>query len=209
MIELYYRPGAASFPVHAALEESGAEYRLIRVSGSRDTAIEPRELLELNPAGRVPTMRIDGMVLTESVACLMHLSDLFPEARLAPPPGTPERAQWYRWLAFLTNTVQASFLNYLRPERAIAPEHTGLLEQKATEVLAVLRADVDAHLGASGPYLLGKQFSSADLFLAMLTRWGRRLEPKWWDAPHLGAHWRAIRERPSLQAVYEQEGLEE
>jgi glutathione S-transferase len=204
VIELFYRPGAASFVVHATLEEAGAEYRLIRVEGAGSP-----EFLAVNPAGRVPAMTFDGVAMTEAAACVMHISDLFPAAQLAPAVGTPERGQWYRWLAFLTNTVQASFINYFRPERAIAEDLTEALEARAVEVLGELRERLEAHLATGGPYLLGERFSSADLFLAMLTRWGRRVDPKWWDQPSLGAHWRAIRARPALERVYEQEGLEE
>lgn len=208
MIELYYMPGSAALAVHAGLEEAGAEYRLIRVR-REDGAVEPPELLRLNPTGRVPTMTFDGMVMTESVACLMHISDLYPEAGLAPAVGTPERAQWYRWLAFLTNTVQATFMNFTAPGRAASEGATEAVREKAIETLGDLRKRIDGHLAGEGPYLLGERFTSADLFLAMITRWCRRLDEKWWDQPHLGEHWRTIRARPSMQRVYEQEGLEE
>src|SRR3990170_2198907 len=102
-------PGAASMPVHALLEEVGAEYRLIRVT-KEDGRVEPPELERLNPHRRVPTMKDGDLVMYESAACIMHLSDCYPEAELAPPPGTPERALWYRWLTYLTNTVQATFM---------------------------------------------------------------------------------------------------
>ena len=204
MIELYYRPGAASFVAHATLEEAGAEYQLILVEGRGSP-----EFLALNPLGRVPTMTLDGMTMTEAAACVMYISDLYPDAHLAPAVGTPARAQWYRWLTYLTNTVQMSFINYFRPERAAPEEATEAVKRKAVDVLVGLRNQIEAHLADSGPYVLGEQFSSADLFLAMLTRWGRNLDPKWWDQPHLGEHWRRIRARPALERVYEQEGLEE
>jgi glutathione S-transferase len=208
VIELYYLPGSAAFAVHAALEETGAEYRLIRVHRDGGT-VEPPELLRLNPAGRVPTMTFDGMPMTESAACLMHVSDLYPEAGLAPAVGTEERAQWYRWLTFLTNTVQPAFMNFTAPRRAAPDEAAEAVKSKAVENLAGMRERIESHLGANGPYLLGEQFTSADLFLAMVTRWCRRLDPKWWDQPHLGEHWRTVRARPSMQRVYEQEELEE
>jgi glutathione S-transferase len=68
---------------------------------------------------------------------------------------------------------------------------------------------LDAHLAANGPYLLGELFTSADLFLFMLTRWGRRLERRWWDAPALGNHYQTIKTRPAIQRVFEQEQLDD
>src|SRR5262249_11023290 len=55
MYRLYWSPGSASMAVHAALEETGADYALERVDLSRS-----RELayLRLNPTGRVPTLAV-------------------------------------------------------------------------------------------------------------------------------------------------------
>lgn len=206
MIDLYYRPGAASLAVHAALEEAGAEYNLI-LTTTENGQFGPPEAARLNPAGLVPTMSFDGMAMTESAACLMHIGDLYPDAGLAPAPGTPERGRWYRWLAYLVNPVQSTFYGWLRPGRSAPPEAQELVKAHAIENLGGYRAELDAHLAAEGPFLLGEQFSSADLFLFMLTRWGRRLEHRWWDAPALGEHYRTIKSRPALERVFEQEGL--
>ena len=112
MIDLYYRPGAASLVVHAALEEAGAEYNLIRAT-RENGVFGPREAARLNPDGRVPTMSFDGLAMTESAACLMHISDLYPAADLAPAPGTPARGLWYRWLVYLVNPVQSTFYGFI------------------------------------------------------------------------------------------------
>ena len=71
--------------------------------------------LRLNPLGQVPTLVIDGRPYTESAALLMMLADRHPEARLAPPPGTPERNQWYQWLVFGSNAFGASYRNWFYP----------------------------------------------------------------------------------------------
>jgi glutathione S-transferase len=210
LIDLYWMPGAASLAVHAVLEEVGAEYRLHRVV--RDGGIiEPPELPKLNPHVRVPTAVLDGgLVMYESAALVMHLSDLYPDAGLAPAPGTPERALWYRWLTYFTNTVQATFMIVFYPERYTAegadPEP---VKQRAEAALTGMRDVIEGELAGGGPYVLGEGFSSSDYYLWMLTRWGRRVEPKWWDQPELGAHWRRVRERPAARRVYEQEELTE
>jgi glutathione S-transferase len=208
LIDLYYRPGAASLVVHAALEEAGADYNLIRAT-RENGVFGPPEAARLNPAGRVPTMSFDGVALTESVACVMHIADLYPDARLAPAPGTSERGQYYRWLAYLLSPVQAAFYGVIYPARYAPPDAEDAVRSHAVEELEGYRTTLDAHLAASGPYLLGELFSAADLFLFMLTRWGRRLEPRWWDAPHLGNHYRTIKARPAMQRVFEQEQLED
>jgi glutathione S-transferase len=208
MIDLYYLPGAASLVVHATLEEAGAEYNLIRAT-RKDGVFGPPEAAKLNPAGKVPTMSFDGMAMTESVACLMHISDLYPSAQLAPEPGTPERGRWYRWLIYLVNPVQSTFYGFIAPGRSAPVEAQDAVKAHAIETLEGYRTVLDAHLAASGPYLLGQRFTSADLFLFMLTRWGRRLEHRWWDAPSLAEHYYAIKARPAIQRVFEQEGLDD
>jgi glutathione S-transferase len=210
VLDLYWIPGAASLAVHTLLEEVGAEYRLHRVV-REEGKVEPAEFRRLSPHGRVPTVVLDGgLVMYESAAIVMHLSDLYPEAGVAPAPGTPERALWYRWLTYLTNTVQATFMIFIYPERYTAEgADAEPVKERAEASLVRMRDFLEGELAAGGPYVLGERFSSADLYLWMLTRWGRRFEPKWWDQPELGAHWRRVRERPAAQRVYEQEGLEE
>ena len=208
MIDLYYLPGAASLVVHAALEEVGAEYKIIRATREKGV-FGPPEAARLNPAGRVPTVSFDGVAMTESVACLMHISDLYPEAALAPAPGTPERGQWYRWLVYLLSPVQSTFYAFIAPSRSAPVDAQDAVKARAIEALEGYRTMLDAHLAVNGPYLLRELFTGADLFLFMLTRWGRRLERRWWDAPALGNHYRAIKARPAIHRVFEQEQLDD
>jgi glutathione S-transferase len=209
MIDLYYMPGSAAMAPHAVLEEAGADYRLIRVT-REDGRVDPPGFVGLSPHGRVPVLADGQLVLHESAAIVMHLSDAFPEAGLAPALGTPERAHWYRWLTYLTNTVQPAFLGFLHPERYIA-DAAGVpaVKEQSAVALAGMRDFLAGALAARGPYLLGERFTSADPFLYMLTRWGRRLESKWWDQPDIGAHYRLLGERPAIQRMREQEGLDD
>jgi glutathione S-transferase len=193
---------------HGALEEAGADYRLVRVTRDNGRS-DPPEFERLSPLGRVPVLVDGDLALTESAAIVMHISDRFPEARLGPEPGTPERARWYRWLVHLTNTVQPAFLRRLYPERYTADQAAApALKESAGEELVALRDLIELHLGAAGPHLLGDRFTSADLYLHMLTRWGRHLDPKWWDLPALGAHYRLVGDRPAVRRMREQQGLD-
>lgn len=208
MIDLYYLPGAASLVAHAALEETGAEYDLIRARRENGVFSQP-EAARLNPAGTVPTMSFEGTAMTESVACLLHISDLYPDAQLVPVPGTIERAQCYRWLSYLLNPVQSTFYGFIFPSRFAPASAQDAVKAHAIDALEGYRKTLDTHLAGNGPYLLGELFTCADLFLFMLTRWGRRLERRWWDAPALGGHYQTIKARPAMRRVFEQEGLED
>jgi glutathione S-transferase len=188
---------------HAALAEIGVDYELALVEESPSGAY-----LALNPWGRVPTLEDGSLVLTESAAIMLHLADRYPEAGLAPALGTRERSELYRWLIYLTNTVQPSFLRWFYPERYTA-DVDGYDAVKAIESEA-LRAhldSLDAKL-ADGPWLVGEERSAADLFLFMLTRWGRNLEPAAWDRPNLRSYWTRLAERPGVRRMLDEQGLE-
>ncbi|MGI9658384.1 MAG: glutathione S-transferase family protein [Gaiellaceae bacterium] len=207
--QLFYVPGTASLAPHMTIEESGASYELIRVRRDDDgNVVEPANYERLNPSGHVPALRDGDHVLLEAAAIVMHVSDSFPDAGLAPPHGSRARAEWYRWLSFLSGTVQVAYLCYFQPHRYATPEGQSHVTDKARSDLVELRATAASELG-EGPYVLGASFSSADLYLAMMTRWGRRTENPWWDDPTLRAHYDSILARPAIKQVWEQEGLDD
>jgi len=96
---------------HAALAEIGVAYELVEID--RETAQTDATYRSLNPLGVVPTLVDGDTVVSESAAILLYLADRYPEARLAPE----ERAQLYRWLVFMTNTMQTTMLRLFYPER--------------------------------------------------------------------------------------------
>ena len=89
---------------------------------------------------------------------------------------TPERGQWYRWLIYLVNPVQSTFYGFIAPGRSAPVGAQEAVRAHAIDALEGYRTTLNTHLATNGPYLLGDLFTSADLFLFMLTRWARRLE---------------------------------
>ena len=208
MYTLYYSPGTASMAVHLALLEIGAPYRLELVDFERG-AQRSAEYLRLNPQGKVPTLIVDGQPYHEVAALLLMLADRHPEAKLAPPPATPQRNAWYQWLAYSSFALGATYRNWFYPR------DLGLAEHPA-EVRAALRARIeavwdriDAHLRVGGPYLLGAELSSADLQLLMYMRWSRNMPRSALEWPALKAFAQRMRERASWQRLCELEGLTE
>ena len=57
-------------------------------------------------------------------------------------------------------------------------------------------------------WLAAEHRTGADLFLFMLTRWGRRLEPAAWDRPNLRRHFLATLELPGVRRMLDEQGLE-
>lgn len=201
-LRLHWLPGTAAMAPHAALAEIGADYELVRVE--RDAAgNNTAAYLALNPWGRIPTLEDGDLVLTESAAILLHLGDRFPDAGLVPGIGTRERSELYRWLVLLTNTLQPALMRLMYPARFGT---AGVVEAASTD--AHIEFDrIDAHLGAR-EWLVGDSRTAADLFLFMLTRWGRHLDPPAWDQPNIRAHWLRTLALPGVTKMIDEQGLE-
>ena len=116
MIQLHYYPGNASLIPHILLEELGLPFELQYVDRAQSAQKSPA-YLKLNPNGLIPVLADGPLVLYETAAICLHLADTHPAARLAPPTGTPQRAHFYQWLVWLTNTLQATLIIYFYPER--------------------------------------------------------------------------------------------
>ncbi|UGB39787.1 glutathione S-transferase family protein [Frateuria soli] len=202
---LYYAPGTASMVVHLALLETGAPHELRLVDLDAGAQRGP-DYLRLNPRGVVPTLVVDGKPLSESAALLMLLAERHPESPLAPPPGTPERAAWYQWIVYLSNTLMSAYRFWFYPQELDeTPAVRAALKRRIEGVWDLL----DAHLAAHGPYLLGERFSGADLLLTMLMRWSRNMPRPATEWPALKRLADLVRARPSWKRLYEVEGLRE
>ena len=208
MYTLYYSPGAASMVVHLALLEIGAPYRLelvdVHASGQREPGY-----LKLNPQGTVPTLVVDGMALAESAALLMVLAERHPDARLAPPPASAERDAWHQWIVYLSNTLAATFRFWFYPTDLGASEHPPQIREALARKIEGVWDRANAHLAGAGPYVIGREFSGADLYVTMLMRWSRKMPKPATEWPALKALADRVRERPSWKRLYELEGLTE
>lgn len=215
MLTLHYHPGNASMAPHLLLEEIGCAFALEYVDRAALAHKSPA-YLKLNPNGTIPVL-VDArgeqpLVLYEAAAICLHLADTHPGAGLAPQLGTPERAQFYKWLVWLTNTMQARLMHYFYPERLLDPTDAAVAAQvrrNAEAAVGAMLGQLDAQLAAHGErWLLGADYSAADPFAWMLCRWTRGFaQPARW-LPHLGPYLQRMQERPALGRVLATEGLE-
>ncbi len=182
---------------HAALAEIGAEFDLVRIE--RDEAQTDPAYLALNPLGVVPTLVDGDVVVSESAAILLYLADRHPEARLAPE----NRAQLYRWLVFMTNTMQPALMRLMYPERYGGGDVARFAATEATGHFDLVARTLDGR-----DWLVGEHRTAADLFLFMLTRWGRHLEPPAWNRPAIRAHVLRTLALPGVRRMIDEQGLE-
>ncbi|NUZ04212.1 glutathione S-transferase family protein [Piscinibacter koreensis] len=208
MIELHYYPGNASLAPHMVLEEIGAPYGLRLVDRDRQMHKSPA-YLALNPNGLIPVLHDGDLVLYESAAICLHLADTHPAAGLLPPLGSAARAHAYKWLAWLTNTLQSTLLAYFYPERwAADADAIAQVKAHAEARVGTLLDQLEAELARrDGPWLLGEAYAVVDPYALMLCRWTRGFGRPARDLRRLGAYLQRVIARPAVQRAIEQEGL--
>jgi glutathione S-transferase len=203
---LYYSPSTASLVVHWLLIELEVPHQLHELDFERRAQKSP-DYLKLNPAGVVPTIVMDGQIITEAAAIVLHLADLHPHAGLAPLPATAQRAQYYRWMFFCANTLQPAYRAWFYADEPAGPAHTDAVKHHARLKIEGAWQQVADHLQANGPFLLGEDLSAADFMLTMMMRWSRNM-PKPSDTwPVLQAHAQRMKARPAFKETYRREGL--
>ena len=210
MIQLHYFPSNASMTPHMVLEELGVPYELVLVDRTNNAHHSP-EYLKLNPNGKIPVL-VDGeLVLYETAAITLHLADTHAGAGLAPPLGTPERAHFYKWLMWLSNTLQAEMPLYFYSDRwADTPEAAAALKRHAEVHITGMVDQLDSELARhGGPWFLGERYSVLDPYVLMLCRWTRGMARPARTLPHLGPYLQRMLARPAVQRAYVQEGLGE
>lgn len=206
MTTLYFSPSTASLVVHWLLIELGLPHELRRLDFDKREH-KSAEYLQLNPAGVVPTLVIDGQPITEAAAIVLHLADAHPGAGLAPAPGTLARAKYYQWMFFMANTLQPAYRAWFYPTEPAGAENVDAAKEEARQRIEWAWSQVDAHLAANGPYLLGAKISAADFMMTMLMRWSRNMPKPAHTWPALGAHAATMKSRPAFKELYAREGL--
>jgi glutathione S-transferase len=200
MFTLYGDLGSGAFSAEAALAEAGAPYKFELVSLEKNEQRAPA-FLAINPSGKMPALRLaEGEIVTESAAILLTLADNFPGARLLPPQGSPERAQAYRWLAFMADEIypMVEIVDY--PDRFVPQEAREGLRLKVRDRIRERLSIIERVI--AGPFLLRGGFSVLDIYAAMFSRWGH--EPAWRAAnlPRLIGLARAVSQRPAIAPVW-------
>jgi glutathione S-transferase len=201
MLKLYYAAQTRAIRPRWALEEIGVPYELVRVNleaGEQRGA----EYLKLNPNGTVPTLVDDDLVLYESAAIVQYLADKFPEARLAPAVGTAARGKYYQWIQYamsaleppaVTIFVHTNGLPLGRPEAERIPQ----LVPPAQAQLATAVRVVDDAL-ADRMYILGADFSAADVMIGSMLGWCMMLGMVSGDATNVQKYLGRLATRPAV-----------
>ena len=163
-ITLYTANPSRGTNVRWMLTECGADYDNVVLDYPQ---LKEADYLAINPMGKVPAIKHAGQVITELPAILTYLAELFPEKRLIPAVGTPERGQYYRWLSF-GSQLEYAILDRWRqvPQSEEWRRSLGYGDfDTALHTLQTLLAD-------GREYAVGQYFSALDIYLTALLSWG-------------------------------------
>ena len=174
-LQLYFAPGACSFVPHVLLELSGAEFEPSMVKlhkGEQNSA----DYKAINPRGQVPVLVDKGQPVTQILAIVLHLDQLFPSMGFLPAEPMA-RARALSTLAWMNNTVHPTFTHIFMPQKfsdqaevqaALKPYNTQLFRG----MLGELQALVQAAENQGQAWLGGERLGALDAYTLTLTRWG-------------------------------------
>lgn len=203
MLTLYYSPGACAMASHIALEEAEADYVTVKIDLRKGEQKTP-EYLAINPAGVTPALVTDKGVITENVAIMAYVAQLYPPANLADVDDPFAFAQTQRVNGYLGSSLHPAIGKVIFAR----PPLEGDAREAAT-TLALTKYDlVEQHL-LKGPWVAGETYTISDGYLSVFSRWARQndLLDKH-RFPKLNAHLDLVQSRDAVRRVLHQEGLE-
>jgi glutathione S-transferase len=192
---LYTNPMSRGRVARWMLEEAGQPYRaeILDYAGS----MKAPEYLAINPMGKVPALRHGETIVTEGAAICAYLADVFPEAGLAPPPGSRLRGPYYRWLFFAAGPIEAANTN--KALGVVVPlERTAMVGYRTQDrALAALEDQLDR-----SEYIAGDRFTAADVYVGSHIGFGMMFGAVD-KRPAFERYWGLLRARPAAQRARE------
>jgi glutathione S-transferase len=190
-LTLYHASPSRSSIALWMLEEIGQPYDIHLLKLSEGDNLKP-DYLAINPMGKVPALRHGDTVITEVAAICTYLADEFPAAKLNIPVGTPQRGVYLKWLFFGPGAFEQAVVDKAAPRRD--PLRRAMLGYGDFD----MTMDTVAAAVARGPWLMGEQFTAADVVIGANVRWGMmfKIVP---ERPEFTAYAARIAARPAAQ----------
>lgn len=200
-MKLYYFQQSRATRVRWMLEELGVPYELAPVDMMKGEHKRP-EYLAVHPMGSLPALEDEGVNLFESAAIIMQLADKYPEKRLAPAVGTPERGEYYQWILFAMTEAEAPLVTIVQHTRFLPEaERSPAVAERASKRFKAVAAVLEAHLKGR-EYLLGDSFTAADVVLGGVLFFASRVDQLGDDLPTLKAYSTRLLARPAAKKGY-------
>ena len=201
MIKIYHARRARSARVIWLLEELGLPYGLESIE-FKPEALKSPEYLKIHPLGQIPVIEDDGVTMFESGAIVEYLLERYGQGRLAPLPGTPERAEYLQWFHY----GEASLARYVsdivrqRFREAEGPDSGAMLTGSRARFVATL-AVVDRALSGR-EFICGPAFTAADIMIAYGIVIGKIIREVPADMANVSAYIERLKRRPAYERAW-------
>lgn len=198
MVILHGTPRSRALRVSWLLEELGIDWQFKFLNFEKQQN-RSAEFLALNPSGKMPVIEDDGVVLTESAAIMLYLAEKYGHGKFLPKVGTVESAKHHQWVSFIITELEQPLWSMGKHKFAL-PE-----PQRLADMLPVAKWEFDKAATIAEMwvpetgYLLGEQFTVADILLAQTLLWATVFEQT--IPPKLAAYRDRLKQRPSLNSV--------
>lgn len=232
-LKLYHHPvSTCSQKVRLALAEKGLGFDQHIIDWTSLEHLSDW-YLAINPNGVVPTLVHDGISIPDSSVICEYVDEAFGE-RVISPDDAVGRAQMRAWMRYFEEVPTVAirfpsfnklFVKALKREKSAADfdamtekmplrkqfyrqmTDSGFPEQLVAESLEKLRkclVRVSNKLDAGGPYLLGAQYTVADIVLipSVVRMEDLGLSHIWEDLPAIQTWFEAVQARPSFDIAY-------
>ncbi|MFW8595828.1 glutathione S-transferase family protein [Cribrihabitans neustonicus] len=196
MLTLYHAPNSRSTSILVLIEEMGiaGQIDVIGVTVPRQDGSGGPDPRNPHPEKKVPYLTDGADHVRERGAIIAYLTDRFPESGLGRPVGHPQRGAFLSWLFYYQGVMEPVLvLDWAKIEH---PAVHATFRDLDT-VFARLSEALDGQ-----PYLLGEDYSAADLLLSSPFHWLPDAVP---EQPSVQAWIRRCADRPALKAVMERE----
>ena len=189
-LTLYYVPRSRAAGALWMLEEVGEPYTL-EVLRFDDGSLRKPEYLAINPMGKVPALKHNGAVITESAAICTYLADAFPKAKLNIPVGDPRRGVYLKWLFFGPSCLEPAMIDKMLKREG--GDQSAIGWGNLDRVLDTIAKAIE-----KGPYIFGDEFTAADLIIGGGLRYGMmsRAIPL---RPEFSAYAQRVGDRPAAK----------
>lgn len=203
-LKLYGLNGACSMAPHILLEHLGVDYEFVLCDR---TKLETPEHLAVNPMAQAPSLETEHGLITESVAIMMYIVENFGEGKVAPPPGSWQRARMMMMLMFMATQEHPAFGLWLRPFRFHDDEKIQAdLKANGEKRFAQCFNRLDGWLEGRD-WLIGDGLTPADALAFVHARWGLRVAKPTTEYPNIWRFAQKMAEQPAVQRAMEQEGV--
>jgi len=195
MITLFHRPKTRATRFIFLLEELEAPYTLHTVTTRHRDGSGAADPANPHPHGKVPAISDDGVVVFESPAIALYLTDKFPGNRLGPLSSDAQRGPYLSWLAYYGGVFEPACVSkFMKVEVPRGTAGWVAVEEVLPAVMRQL---------TPGPYLLGERFSALDVLYGTAFA---QLAPLLPASPLLEEYVRRVVTRPAYMRALAKDG---